>query len=314
VGRVFILGGYDMEIFFRPCEYGISFGGGLEEPFTYLNRAVSDRFKAEEIMFPYGEIEIQLTYLPLKADDKALEWYSKLPRYYRGKNMVNVYLPVNAQESKGGSIETVFGLLHKAFDLIISKKKKDDKYDATKIKMSLHQLEEELKTCDIWEIHEQYKSLLRQEHIQRNKEERITREQSHAEKKRLIQAIRLYYYFENIGLKYFAPYDHRLCDKILEKLRERKFRLPDYTHLYIVVSDTFENALYHTTRMEKWYVCGIAVLEDYVAYADKKDPTKKQIVFDLIKQGLYDISKIDKLDTEVLNEVLYDVAQNYRRI
>ena len=38
---------------------GDSWGGGtLNEPFIYFGRIIADRFKAEDIQFPYGEIDI----------------------------------------------------------------------------------------------------------------------------------------------------------------------------------------------------------------------------------------------------------------
>ena len=137
----------------------------------------------------------------------------------------------------------------------------------------------------------------------------MIREQANEEKKRLIYDLRFYYHFYNIERFYFAPYDSRFCDKILEKLRQRKFRLPHYTHL-ISVSDTFENALYYAARAANWHVYGIAVLENYADYAAKKETEKKQIVFNLIKQGLYGIAKIDKLDIETLDEVLEEGEQD----
>ena len=100
------------------------------------------------------------------------------------------------------------------------------------------------------------------------------------------------------------PYSLKFCNKVVIKLREAKFRLPNYDHLYIIASDTFENAIYKATRGSDWFVYGITVLENYKNYTALKEEDKKRVVFDLIKQGLHDIAKIDSLDISTLNKVL----------
>ncbi|MDR2905896.1 MAG: hypothetical protein LBU73_08080 [Helicobacteraceae bacterium] len=295
----------NMWIHFNKSSYG-SYGGGLNEPFRYFGRILSDKFQTENIEFPYGEIEICLTFLSPKDDQKHIDWFNKLPYYYRGKTMVRVVLPMVEEEK---NLTDVFQLIYKAFDIIISKKKKSDIYDAEKLKSTLILLEKELQTTDLRELNSKYENLLRQEAIERHIRERIIREQTNDEKKRLIYDLRFYYSLPNTEKLYFSPYDNRFCGRILEKLREKKFRLPNYTHLYIIVSDAFENALYEAVRAENWFVYGIAVLENYADYPAKEEIEKQRIVFDLIKQGLYDIAKIDKLDIKILNEALDEVEQ-----
>jgi len=298
-----------MRINFVKCEYGGIYGGGLVEPFRYMGRIISNRFQSEKIDFSFQEIEIQLTFLlPEEKDEQRISWYNKLPLYYRRKNMVQVILPVAKQEE---NLTDVFHLINKAFNILASKKKKDDIFDVEKINATLSQVEKELQITDLWELNNKYHVLLRQELIEKVRQERVVREQSNDEKKRLIYDLRFYYELPDVEkYRYFSPYENDFCYKILEKLRERKFRLPNYTHLYIVVSDTFENALYRAIRTENWHIYGIAVLENYVDYATKNEIEKQQIVFDLIKQGLNDIVKIDRLDSKALNEVLDKVEQN----
>ena len=296
------------DIHFPYSKYGI-YGSGLDEPFSYLGRIISERFQAAEIAFPYQEIEIQRTYFSpkQKKNETYMSWYNKLPIYYRGKNMVRVIFAV---ENKQIDLVYLFQLIYKAFDIIISKKKKADIWDTEKVKSTLIQLEKELQEADLWEINHTYEMLFRQEAIAKTLQERTIREQTDNEKKRLIYDLRFYYHFEGVGKLYFSPYDNQFCNSILEKLRERKFRLPGYTHVYIRVSDSFENALFHATRLENWFAYGIAVFENYADYPKKTEDEKKRIVFNLIKQGLNDIAKIDKLDTQTLNEVLDEVEQN----
>jgi len=296
---------------FIKCEYGGAYGGGLDEPFRYMGRIISDRFQSENIEFSCKEIEIQLTFLkPNEKSETDINFYSKLPNYYRGKNMIRVSVPFSTEQEK--DLSSLFQLIYKVFDIIASKKKKGDVYDKEKIESSLLKLEEELKSADLWELNQKYENLLRQKTIERVKKERETREQANNEGKRLIYDLRLYYRFDNIGNLYFAPYDNRLCDRILEKLRQRKFKLPGYSHLYVQVSDTFENALYHSVRAENWFVYGLAVLENYIDYETKSEAEKQKIIFGLIKEGLHDIAKIDKLDVNVLNEVLDEVEKRIK--
>lgn len=296
-----------MYIHFTESRYG-SYGGGLEEPFRYLGRIMWDKFQSENINFWFEELEIQLTYFsPKVKKEEYIEWYNKLPIYYRGKRMVRVILPV--EEGKK-TLDGIIQLIYRAFDILAAKKKKADVFDTEKSKAALIQLEEELRAKDLWELNNKYKALLRQETIERRYQERETRKQENKENKRLIYDLRFYYHFENIGNRYFSPYENDFTNRILDKLRERKFRLPDYSHLYIMVSDTFENALYHAARLENWFIYGIAVMENYVDYPAMKEVDKKRIVFDLIKQGLNDIATIDKLDVDMVNEVLNEVTQD----
>ncbi|NDV67112.1 hypothetical protein, partial [Bacteroides sp. 224] len=102
-------------------------------------------------------------------------------------------------------------------------------------------------------------NLLRQEIIERNRQERIIREQSNGEKKKLIYDLRFYNQLPNSDERYFSPYDNQICKTIYEELRKRKFRLPDYTHILINVSDTFENALSHAMKVYNWQGFGLAV-------------------------------------------------------
>lgn len=300
-----------MWIHFIKTVYGESSGGGLDEPFRYMGRIISDRFQVEQIGFPYGEIEINLVSLsPEEQNEKTIAFYSKLPYYYRGKTMVRVILPMLKEEE---NLTDVFQFIHKAFDVIIAKRKKTDGFDAEKLKSTLVQLEKELHTTDLWELSSKYKNIFRQETIEANLRDRALRAQSSAEKSKLIYDLRFMYDLPNTDSLYFDPYDYHLCGMILEKLREKKFRLPGYTHLYIEVADTYENALLHATRPVNWFVYGIAVLEDYADFATMNEGGKKRVVFDLIKQGLTDIANNDNLDTNILNEALDEVEQKYFR-
>jgi len=133
-----------------------SYGGTFNEPFRYFGRIISDRFKKEEIEFTFKEIEIILSVFSNKQKQKENEayneWYNKLPRYFRSKNKVIVTLPILETEK---TLEDVFKSIYLAFEIIISKKKKDDIYDQDKIKQILSLLEAELNKTDLWELNKQ---------------------------------------------------------------------------------------------------------------------------------------------------------------
>lgn len=301
-----------MQIYFIKSGYN-SYGGAFNEPFRYFGRIISDRFKEEEIEFPFKQIEIILALFSNKPKGKDKEiyndWFNKLPRYHRGKNILTVTLPVFKTEQ---NLEDVFQLIYRGFEIIFAKKKKEDLYDIERVKQVLSLLEIELQNTDLIKLNEQYESLLYQEALSRRIEERKERENRIIENKKVIRDLRFYYHFENIGYRYFDPYDNEICYEILIKLRERKFKLPDYTHLYIEVSDSFENALYNAVRGENWFIYGIAVLEDYKDYPKKNEKEKKRIVFNLIREGLNDIARIDKLDLQTLNDVLDEVESDIK--
>jgi len=88
-----------MYIRIEKSEY-LSWSDRLEEPLTYLPTILLDRFRAQDIAFPYQEIEIQLAFLsPHVKDERHLEWYGTLPIYYRRRNIVRVVLPVEKRET-----------------------------------------------------------------------------------------------------------------------------------------------------------------------------------------------------------------------
>lgn len=289
-----------------------SYGGGLNKPFSHLGRIISDKFLSKNIEFPFKEIEICLAFSSLKDSEKTKEWIAKLPHYYRGKTMVRVTLLMIKQEE---NVADIIELIDKAFGIITSKKKKDDDYDVLKLNEAVSELRKELQETDVVKLDQKYENTVRQERVFKNEQGRVVREQANEDKKKLIYDLRFMFYLPDIELLYFSPYARRFCDNILEKLREKKFRLPGYTHLYIMVSDTFENALHHAVQSESWFVYGIAVLEDHLAYPEKQEIEKKRIVFNLIKQGLKDIAIIDKLDMKILDEVLDELEQKtfYRK-
>lgn len=297
-----------MRIILSESSYG-TYAAGFSAPFTYIGRILSETLD-ETVKFPVKEIEIERCHFKsnLQDDKTYMEWFNKLPYYRRGKNFIHVYLPNTDEQVK---LETVLRNIEDAFSIILSKKKKDDTYDSIKVQSALMKLKCFLLNNDIQAIHRQYEQLVTKERLKDRMQERETRGKTEVKADRLIRDIRLYYRFAGIGKLFFAPFDTFLTEEILSELRKNKFRLPKYTHLYIMVSDTFDNALLEAVQYEAWHIWGIATLSNYTEYPDLNDRQKQKIVFDLICTGLNDIAEIDKLDRNMLNNVLDKIKSKY---
>lgn len=297
-----------MRIILSESSYG-TYGAGLSAPFTYMGRILSDLLD-EVVNFPFREIEIECCHFikKLNADKKYIESFSKLPYYRRGKNSIYICLPNTDGQIK---LEIALRNIEYAFSIILSKKKKDDTYDSVKVQSALMNLKYFLLNNDIWAIHRQYELLVAKEKLKDRMQEREIRSKTEVKADKLIRDIRLYYRFAGIGNLFFAPFDTFLTEEILSELRKYKFRLPKYTHLYIMVSDAFDNALLEAVQYESWYIWGIATLSNYTEYPDLDDRQKQKIVFDLICKGLNDIAEIDKLDSNMLNNVLDTIKSKY---
>lgn len=295
-----------MRIFFSESGHG-TYTCGLSAPFTYIGYVLSNMLD-EAVKLPFSEIEIECCHFlnELKDDEKYMKWFSQLPYYRRDKNGVHIYLP-----KKEGKIilETVLNNIEYSFSIILSKK--NDIYDSNKVQNVLTNLRSYLENNDIWVIHRQYEDLVNKKKLKERVQEREIRSKTEMKANRLIQDIRLYYRFDGIENLFFSPFDTFLCKEILSELRKNKFRLPKYSHLYIMVSNTFDNALLEALRCEQWYIWGIATLRNYVEYPDLDDKQKQKIVFDLICMGLNDIAGIDKLDSNILNNVLDNIKSKY---
>ena len=296
-----------MEIWLRKKRFNSS-GESFSAPYEHLDRIIANKLIENNITFPFNEIDIELVY-NIESDrknDKFNQWFKKLPHYYRGKNMIRVSI---AAQDEAEYLENIFNLIISSFEILLEKKKKTDDYNSVQVMDSLLELKQEMSQLDLWQLHTKYENILRQERIEKNLQNRKDREIAKIENKRLIKDIRLSDTFGLGGKSSFMPYSLQFCDKITIKLRKVKFRLPNYDHLYIKVSDSFENAIYDTVTVYAWYVYGVAIFENYETFESLKEEGKKRVVFDLIKQGLYDIAKIDKLDILTLDKVLVETEK-----
>ncbi|MDR2638422.1 MAG: hypothetical protein LBC09_01130 [Helicobacteraceae bacterium] len=294
-----------MNVWINFLTYG-SYGGGFDPPLRYFSLYLSDLWA--DIYPAIDTLELNLGYPKKAPTEQATKWYSSLPysRFTKksGLFQVSVAFPELSARRSVGWYKLYPLFLDKLREVItIIDKKIGDQSEAQKALRTIDELTlldaEKLKALD-----KAYEIKARQNRIDGALADRTARQNANIEPNRLIYDLRFYYRIDGIDRFYFAPFDLQLCGAILERLRAAKFKLPNYTHIYISVSDTYENALYHASRLEKWFAYSIAVLKNPAEYATKKEREKRQIVFDLIKEGLLDAAKIDNLDLATLTKVL----------
>jgi hypothetical protein len=307
-----------------------TYGGGFKPPLLYFNDFLSDYLKDNGIASSIEKLEITFAYPPkvkTKQNKSFYEWYDKLPyiRFSDKRKTLNITVRFNEAYKlliKGKPLydenlypnemlPLVCDKLIETFDIISKKLKKDDTLDTDKIKNLITDFKNKAQKEELYKIDKSYAAKRREELIGLREADRKRRSEANTEKNRLIQDIRFYYHFDDDGIdryRYFSPYDDQIRGMILGTLRELKFYCPNYTHLYIQVADSYEEALMNSASSEIWFVRAPVVLESPRDYQKKSDKEKKQIVFDLIKAGLLDIAKIDKLDENKLKTAL-DKAQ-----
>jgi hypothetical protein len=308
-----------MKINYRTQTHNSS-GGNFKPPFERIDEYISNYLACQKITSSIEKIKITFAYSTRDKKDNYFTWYNTVLPYVRfseKRTVVSVGIPFGeVRKWKDFESDMVF-LSEKfieAFDVIASKLKKGDVLDCEQIKGHIRTLTKTATEEALLKTTEACRKDVRKHAIDVSLQGRSERQSANLERSKLIRDIRLYYHFDtlgkNIGRKYFAPYDIELCEVVLEKLRVAKFKCPVYNHLYISVAESLENALYHAIQVEDWFVHGVAVLENPTVYQNIIDEKKKQkMVFGLIKEGLLDIAKIDKLDMDTLNGVLADVER-----
>jgi len=289
-----------MKITFKKQESGSS-GGNLDKPLRYLGRILEEIFVSEKIEFYVEDIEIVFAYKSDESDnEKYKSWYKKLPVYYRGKNLTRVHLAVSNRQD---TLDNVFDQLNLAFEILDKKNRKSESLNLEKIKSILNDLFFKLIKTDLWALYHEYEELNKKEIIQKRIEERLEREEVTVTCNRLIYDLRFHYFFNDIEKLYFYPHNLEVCDNLLERLRKRNFKLPNYTHLCVMVSNNLENALFHAVRGAEWFVYGFSIYENYHEFKTLNENQKRRIVFELLRNGLNDVARIDKLDFDILNSV-----------
>ena len=294
--------------------------GTLGRPFNYFGEILSDHLESCGIESSLEELEITLAQPATnkKSNDETVErykdWFNQLPYSRFSKKRTAFSITIQLCNSHGKSIplelDSLFEKTVEVFSVIESKEKKAECFNTERIREAISSLQKDLIHENLDKFNDRYDLYYRDVIIKRNLQDRINRENSTLEATRLIYDIRLYHRFTNL-LKVDFTSHFEICKEILAKLRNRKFKLPGYSHIYIQVSDTWENALAQATALESWYRYGLAVLENPTDYPNKPDAQKKRITFELIKTGLTDIAKIDHLDITILSQVLNEVEKEF---
>jgi hypothetical protein len=289
------------------------YGSFAKSPLRYFHLYLSDLLS--DIKSPVKSLEINFAYASKNQNENSerfLEWYNSLPyaRFTKKSGLFSVTIPFPELYEYQENIENypifppLFERLREAINLIDKKMQKNGISLKEPIEPILNKTEREISKENLERIHKLYELKCRQDCISKNLADRERRKNANEKANKLIYDIRFYCRVEGMSNLDFSPHHIDICNKILKSLRAEKFKLPNFTHLYLCVSDSFENALYHSTRFYNWFVYGIALLKNPRQYAIKNESEKKQIVFELIKEALFDIAKIDKLDIEVLNKTL----------
>ncbi|MDR1975751.1 MAG: hypothetical protein LBQ18_02020 [Campylobacteraceae bacterium] len=288
------------------------YGAGLRAPFEYFHDYLSDAWAD----IPFGELEIVFAYPPksYSKDDTFMKWYSDLPfvKFYKKRSCFTITVTFEKLRNLDMlPLNTLFDKLYEVIDILDAKYKNREAFIAMRQKLS--KVQDLLSIEKLREMNKEYEKRARQNLLEKILKDREARASAKIEPNKLIRDIRFYYHLDGVGHQYFTPYSDMLTGLILRRLRELKFKLPNYTHLYISVADSYENALSHAGATEKWFVYGFAALANAHEYAAKSEQEKKRIVFNLIKEGLLDIAKSDKLNISILEAALNEVEERYIR-
>lgn len=300
--------------------YGGDVSKFYQEEFRYLGAAISEFISENKIRSSIEYLEIKFYfYQEIDSEEKRVlqeRWLSSLPRVRLLKNKTSLHLEkhfVGIDKERREFLPSFDDVLHELTEAlkIISKKKKDVLEIEKLIDLLPLFFDEYRKN---WRrIRDHYKQKRIQEAIKKANEDRESRRNADIEKTRLIYDLRFYPEFENYDHRnsFMASFGEKICLEILRELRNMKFRLPKYDHIYIKASDHIDRALSGCVRTDTWYVWGIAILEDIQLFLSKNENDQKKVIFELIQQGMYDVAEIDRLDTNVLKEVFDKVESRY---
>lgn len=310
-----------MKIVFNYISYQ-SYGGLIPEA-QYLDDYLTDILVEKGFKSSIEEIEVTFAFsshpqIRKKASNTEIRWwswYNDLPqiRFTNGRKKVNITVqtPEVLFYKKQSQVEVnkyLIGQFIGVASLVQTKVKKDDVFDYKLFCEIIQPANILITENTISDRKIVYDKKYRDKRYTINVSERKSRQNSNSEKNKLIQDIRLYH-----GISEWGNLNKKdlnivaLCKKIVNELRLRKFRCPQYTHLYIMAAESQDSALYNITATEEWFVYGIAVANDIHKFNSLSKIVKKKYIFNLIKIGLLDIAEIDRLDTNILTEVLNKV-------
>jgi hypothetical protein len=133
-----------------------------------------------------------------------------------------------------------------------------------------------------------------------NLAKRELRRQQYREPDTALQDIRVYFTY-SLPNTYF--YLFTFTQVILRILQKNRFLCPGYSHIYISIGETEEEAIARAYELEDWYRFGIAVMEKE-ELLNASDDELEALMLEKITDGLKDIAALDNLDIDKIEEAV----------
>lgn len=134
-----------------------------------------------------------------------------------------------------------------------------------------------------------------------NLAKRELRRQQHREPDTVLQDIRVYFTY-SIPNTYF--YLFTFTQLILRILQKNQFQCPGYSHIYISIGETKEEAIARAYELEDWYRFGIAVMTREELLNAPGDELEA-LMLEKITDGLKDIAALDRLDVNKIDDAIH---------
>ena len=138
-----------------------------------------------------------------------------------------------------------------------------------------------------------------------NLAKRELRRQQYREPDTLLQDVRVYFTY-SIPNTYF--YLFTFTQVILRILQKNQFKCPGYSHIYISIGETEEEAIARAYELEDWYRFGIAVMtrEELL---NAPDDELEALMLEKITDGLKDIAALDSLDVDKIDSAIHHAQE-----
>lgn len=120
-----------------------------------------------------------------------------------------------------------------------------------------------------------------------------------------LQDIRVYFTY-SIPNTYF--YLFTFTQVILRILQKHQFKCPGYSHIYISIGETKEEAIGRAYELEDWYRFGIAVMTKEEMLS-AKDNALEALMLEKITDGLKDIAALDGLDVNKIDKAIHHTQE-----
>ncbi|MCS3801812.1 hypothetical protein [Niastella sp. OAS944] len=138
-----------------------------------------------------------------------------------------------------------------------------------------------------------------------NLAKRELRRQQYPEPDTLLQDIRIYFTY-SIPNTYF--YLFTFTQVILRILQKNEFKCPGYSHIYISIGETKEEAIARAYELEDWYRFGIAVMTKEELLNASGDELEA-LMLEKINNGLKDIAALDSLDVTKIDKAIHHARE-----